>query len=151
MNQLSSRRTFIAKYVAPVLWIGGIGSLAVILLLHPQVATNAPGSRWSLLIAWLGGGVLVVRHAVRLKRVRVDGDFLLISNYFHETRVPINTLVDVQQGGGFDDTVTLEFQDPNPFKGAVAFIPARPRGLMVWRDNRVVSELRQLAHLASED
>jgi hypothetical protein len=104
-------------------------------------------ARWASVVVWLVGSVAIVRHAIRLKRVRLDGDSLQISNYFTEIRVPLEALVDVHQAGWLNPLITLEIADPNPFDGIVQFHSARPNGMLVWRDDAIVAELRRLAHL----
>ena len=156
MRALSSRFTFFAKYVAPVLWIAGVGLLTLRAFLHPPspidsgIAVTALNAiKWLLLIAWSLGSVDVVRHAIPLRRVRVDGDFLLISDYFREVRVPIEELVDIYQDKR-SSTITLGFKGPSPLAGIVKFIPARPRDLLVWRDDHAAEELRRLAHFDAD-
>ena len=92
----------------------------------------------------------MVRWAARLKRVRLDGESLLISNYLREVRVPISALIDMHQGDRPDSPITLGFKDPSPFGGPIVLIPARPTDLLVWRDNHAADELRRLAHFDSD-
>jgi hypothetical protein len=154
MRDLSSGFTPFAKFIVPPLWIAGVGWAALQLLYHPEsvvfrgVQGGAPMiARWASVVVWLVGSVAIVRHAIRLKRVRLDGDSLQISNYFTEIRVPLEALVDVHQAGWLNPLITLEIADPNPFDGIVQFHSARPNGMLVWRDDAIVAELRRLAHL----
>ena len=152
MRQLSSRLTLFYKYIAPVLWIGGLGWLTLRVFLHPTTRAAGFGlAKWVLLFCWLAGTVSFLRRAVRLKRVRLDGDFLLISNYFAETRIPIATLVDVHQDDEGLKTIALGFKDPQPFQGRIEFVPARPRDLLVWSDDWALTELRRLTHIDSDE
>jgi hypothetical protein len=153
VRQLSSGFTWFGKFVAPLLWIAVMGWAAFELFFHPAAVVfkgvpggAPPGAKWVFLIAWLVVGAGVVRQALRLKRVRVDGDYLRISNYFTETCIPLETLVDVQQRGWLNGLITLEFADPNPFHGVVQFYPVRSSRLLVERDEAIVTELRRLAH-----
>ena len=157
MRQLSSRFTFLAKYGAPPLWMVGFGLVTLRAFLHPSLlaAWGAVGAliavKLVVPLAWLVGSVRVVRWATRVKRVRVDGDFLLISNYVREVRVPIEALIDIHPGERADSPITLGFKDPTPFGGPIVLIPARPTDLLVWRDNHVAEQLRRLARFDSDE
>lgn len=151
MRQLSSRFTFFYKYIAPAVWFGGLGWFTLRVFRHPTTSAAAFGlAKWVLLICWLAGTVTLFRGAARLKRVHLDGAFLLISNYFSETRVAISSLVDVHQDERLK-TIALGFKDSQPVLGRVEFVPARPRDLLIWSDDWALTELRRLTHIDSDE
>ena len=91
--------------------------------------------------------IAAIWQAIPMKRVCLEGDVLVISNYSTEYRFPLTTVVDVRQGRWFNRTITIELADPNPFNGAITFIPTGRQRVAPWRDDPLVTELRRLARL----
>ena len=156
MRSLSSGFTFLVKYVVPPLVIGVVGWATLDLFIHPATVVHiglhgvAPAwIKWWFLVAWFVGSAAGVRQALPLKRVCLEGDVLVISNYFTEHRLPLSAIVDVRQGRWFNRTVTIELADPNPFNGTVTFMPVGPHNRDPWHDDPIVTELRRLAGLDS--
>src|SRR5258705_12011772 len=113
MRDLSSPYTLVAKYLGPPIWILGVGLLVLnAFLRHPQVVNGIvfgppATAKWFLLVGWLVGSVAVIRQGRVFKRVRLDGDSLLISDYFSEHRLPLSAVIDVRQEGSLNLTITL--------------------------------------------
>lgn len=157
---LSSRWTPFFKFVFPVVWGGLLGYITSVLFL------NSSSLAWRLLIwrghsdppsvlKWISLGALflgglVCARLVRLKRVVLDEDSVLISNYFRMARVPFQRI----RAGGIDPDaeievsgsagpvavhdrrplVVLEFSGRTPFGRSIEFIP---------RSQEVLAELRK--------
>ena len=152
MRNLSSGVSFAFMYLFPIVWILALGVASFLLFFHPQVFVNGPlgtaphSAKWVFLAMWFFGGIMSIRQGLKLKRVLLDGGTLVVSNYFHEDRIPLSAIIDVRQGR-FDRTVTIELSDPNPFNGTVSFMPAGRSRVAFWKEDAIVPELRVLASL----
>jgi hypothetical protein len=100
-SELSSAWTFPAKFVFPAVWIAGFG-LATILLwfggMHDRNnALPPPQVKFVFLGMWVLGSTFILWVNAGLKRVRIDGRQLLVSNYVREIRIPFSAITDVRQ------------------------------------------------------
>ncbi len=124
---LSSRGTFVVKWLFPLVWSGGWGYGTLDLLLNLDTATwngvpsaAPPGTS---VFMWVVGTVALAAFGWGLKRVRVEGDALLISNYLREIRVPLADVLYVRRSffphaGG----IRIGFRAPTPFGYEIVFI-----------------------------
>ena len=158
MQKLSSDFTFLMKYIFPVAWFVLMGWGTLGLITHPaEVVYNGvrgsapPSAKWSFLVMWLGGTAVSLWFGRRLKRVVLDGDTLIVSNYFSESRIPLSAVFDVKERGWLDRTISIEFIDPSLFGGAVHFMPVGRSRLAFWREDEMVTELRRLVAEHSPD
>jgi hypothetical protein len=150
---LSSAWTFIFKYPFPIVWIGLFGYGTFQLLLHPEeVVFNGvkggatPSDQAILLIVFGVGASLLVWLAIPLKRVRLDGKKLLVSNYLVEREIPINQALEVRQNRWLNlRPVIITFRTATPFGNRIAFIPHGFFQVMFWKEDKIVHELRRLA------
>ena len=147
---VSSPATFVFKFVAPVVW-GGLWSCGTTLLLLAQTKATFSVRVWSFDIvkdhpvSWGGwaslgflflGGVVFRAVAFPLKRVALEGDHLLISNFVREISVPFTAVY----AGGFDggeinhrSLVVLVFRAPTSFGKSIKFVPASKESLSLLR------------------
>jgi len=101
---------------------------------------------------------LVVKDCLtwrRLKKVAVDDHFLYVSDYSDSEQVviPLSDIVRVTQKHGRTlRTVTVYLRSPSKFGERVQFQPMLERGEWgwAWQENKVVHELRRLAHVQTE-
>jgi hypothetical protein len=127
---LSSRWTFIQKWVFPIVWSGGFGFILLQMFLHPEtfVYNGVKGgvTRSSQLLfigAWLIGTAMAVAFGWRLKRVRVDGADLVVSNYLREIRVPLTNVRSVEdQFIRYFPQVYVEFIAPTPMGRRISLL-----------------------------
>jgi len=83
-----------------------------------------PWDRWGITLSWVAGLVLGVWYVLRFKRVRLDGDTLLISNYVREVRVPLRSV----RSTGIDTLgrsrwAVIDFDSETPFGTSISFMP----------------------------
>jgi len=113
------------------------------------VIAVAMGLTWS---------ALVVKDCLtwrRLKKVAADDRFLYVSDYSdaEEIVIPLSDIVRVTQKHGRTlRTVTVYLRSPSKFGERVQFQPMLERGEWgwAWQENKVVHELRRLAHVQTE-
>ena len=145
-RMLSSRQTFFAKVLSPVIWIVGVGFVAVGLFvtsdaLPGQGRPAPPEARWLVLALWLGGCAFTL-SSMRFKRVRMDEQRLQISNYITEIEVPLTDLVAVSENTWLKThPVTIELCRHTAFGNRVVFMP-KVRWRARWRSpHPVVDEI----------
>jgi hypothetical protein len=78
---LCSNLTFFWKVIFPVLWIPGLGLHILLAFTGHHWFLFTPREKWFFLALWpLGCIYYFSLPIIRLKRVRMDGEFLYISN-----------------------------------------------------------------------
>jgi len=148
MRTLSASETFFAKFIFPTIWIVGFG-LGTIAVTRSPVRSPEPtlfGAPigWCFPIFWLAGSIFLTWTCFPLKRVRLDGDALLISNYVQEIRVPLADVTGVTENRFVNPrTISVTFRTPTAFGQRVMFIP-RGSGVRFWKESLVIEELQAL-------
>ena len=147
---LSSAHTFLMKVIFPLVWINGFGAGTLALWLgamHGAASDSAqPEMKWQFLVAWVAGSAFILWGCAGLKRVRVDREFLYVSNYRREIAVPLSSIEAVAENRWINiHPVTLHFRAPTEFGQKITFMPTAR--LFGWRSHPVVEELRCAARL----
>jgi hypothetical protein len=151
-SELSSGWTFFYKFVFPAVWIPGFGLGTVLLWLvgfHDRNnASPPPELKFQSLGMWFVGAAFILWVASGLKRVRIDGQHLFVSNYFREIRLPFSSVIDVRQNRWLTPRqVTIYFRIATELGDRATFIPKARFRIHFWRIDPVVDELRRLAGL----
>lgn len=147
---LSSAQTFLMKVIFPAVWICGFGAGTLGLwfgaMRGPGGTGAPPFMKWQFLAAWVAGSAFILWCCASLKRVRIDREFLYVSNYRREIMVPLSTIEAVTENRWINiHPVTVRFRVPTEFGQQIKFMPtARFWG---WSSHPVVAELRSAAHL----
>jgi hypothetical protein len=105
--------------------------------------------RWQFAAAWAIGTAFLLWTCARLKRVKLDGATLVISNYRQDIAVPVREIADVWQNRFIDARpITITFKKETPFGSEVTFIPRV--SFRLFSEDDIVTRLRSLAGLRSE-
>ena len=130
---ISSAQTFITKFILPVFIVAILLVLAFRIGIWPILLPIGVFPVWSTY--WYYG---------RLKKVAIDADGLVISNYFREVRVPWRDVVQVS-GSRWVSTrqITVEFDHDIGFGTSIIFMP-KVRILWPGQESPVAQELRDL-------
>jgi hypothetical protein len=144
-RDLSSAQTFLVKFVFPSLWLTGF-ILATVLLFRGNIA-DARGYPFPAEVKWLflGGTVLgalfLYWGCMRLKRVQIDDQWLYVSNYVREIRVPLRDIEEVSENRWINiRPVTVRFRRETEMGSAVIFMPKRV-WWGFWRPHPVLQEI----------
>jgi hypothetical protein len=98
---------------------------------------------------WVLGSTFILWANAGLKRVRIDGRQLFVSNFVREIRIPFSAIVDVRQNRWLNSRpITIYFRDVTEFGDRATFMPKWRIRILFWRIDPVVDELKQLAALA---
>ena len=132
---ISSAQTFITKFILPFAAAAALG-------------VGIASARSRFLPIFIPAGVLVFGsiywYYVRLKKVAIDQDGLVISNYVREVRVPWRDVIKVT-GNRWKKThqVTVTFDRDIGFGTSIVFMP-KFRFLWPGREHPIAQELREL-------
>jgi hypothetical protein len=91
---ISSKCTAVFKFVLPAGWITGFG-FATFLLFRSAIVDDVsppPGGKWIFFVIWITGSAFWYRLCVPLKKVTMNRNELIISNYAREIRVPLGRI-----------------------------------------------------------
>jgi hypothetical protein len=142
---ISSRQTPFAKF-AWMLWTAGFGGGTLGLWIG-SVGANPPPApmKWIFLAMWVLGTALFLWLLAPLKKVRIDGTSLYVSNYRREITVPLSEIESVSENWWMNHhPVTIHLRHETPFGRRITFIP-QFRLQLFWRSHPIVAELRALA------
>ena len=135
------------------MWIGGFGfgTLAVWLNVLHEKNGNPPEAwmKWLFLFFCLTGTAFIFWYSRRLKRIQIDDDYLYVSNYFSEIRIPlIEVSHSTYQMWWSPSTVAIHLHNMTVFGQRIVFIPKTR--LAFFYTHPVVSEIQTLSDRAKE-
>lgn len=152
---LSSRWTFLNKYVLPGIWIPCFGTGVLMSFHKPEdaifngVRGALPAFAYVFVTLWLLGSAFILWFGVSLKRVRLADGAILVSNYIKEWRVPFALIESVSQSRWVQQRpITIHLRADVGCGMSVKFIPPNRWLRFFWREDREVVELSELAGLS---
>jgi hypothetical protein len=144
---LSSRLTFITKTVFPACWILGFGAIAALFWTSRSLPAE---TGWLFLAAWTAGALSFWWWCIPLKKVRVNGGDLYVSNFQKEIVVPLNFIESVSENRWVNvHPVTVHFRGDTEFGRKISFMP-KARVMFFWSSHPVVDELRRMVAVAAK-
>lgn len=136
------------KVVFPILWISlfGLATLAFWRARGGNGELPPDSAKYVFLAVWVVGSTVILWLCAGLKRVRVDGNDLVVSNYLREIRIPLSDIAGVGENRWINmHPVTIRLKAKSVFGDAVTFMPKTR--MLTWRPHPIVAELKQLAGL----
>jgi hypothetical protein len=127
MELLSSKITFFAKRIAPVIWFGVI--LAFVGISLVTRAWKQDPMFIALPVAMLPIGILVFKKLVwtLADEVRDGGAFLVVRKGHVEERVPLANIINVDLSQVTNPRrLTLRLRTPGKFGDEIVFLPRQP-------------------------
>jgi hypothetical protein len=138
---LSSPQTFAMKFVFPTIWVGVFAAVTITSFLSSD-SPFAAATKWRLMLTIIISGIFIWWTCMRLKRVRMDSQFLYISNFATELVVPLRDVVEVTENVWTNiHPVTIKFRSETVFGSQVVFMPPQ-RWFAFWSSHPVVAEIR---------
>jgi hypothetical protein len=135
-------QTFLMKIIFPALWIPLFGLGAVTVLFIPS---KGEFPMIIPLIMWVAGSFFIYWTCIRLKAVRVDENFLYVSNYLKEISIPLAQIYDVTENLWINiHPVTIHLKTPSEFGEKIVFMPTL-RYFAWFQSHPIVDELKTLA------
>jgi hypothetical protein len=127
----SSSFTAIFKYVLPPLWLAIAGYWVIEMFAHPeQVAFRGvpggapPAVKWFALAFALGGAVLFISLAWKLRWFRVHGDTLIVSDLFQTDEIPLRAVQKVSPWPLRPLVLRIAYRDASGRPRTAWFMPA---------------------------
>ena len=121
MRELSSPFTFFYKYIFIFIWFFGFG-----FGIGDTLSTLEPlTTKWNQYMAlWLGVTVFIFFTSGNIKKVVIDGDELIITNFLKTDRMPLSRISGVD-GSNFlsPRLVWLTLHEPSLFGTRIVFLP----------------------------
>jgi hypothetical protein len=143
---VSSRLTFFTKAIFPACWIAGFGGGVAFIWASTGLP---PETRWLFLAAWIAGALSFWWWCMPLKRVRVSGGQLYVSNFRKEIVVPLTSIESVTENRWINvHPVTVHFRGDTEFGRKISFMP-KTRVMFFWSSHPVVGELRRMVAAAT--
>jgi hypothetical protein len=149
---LSAPSTPLLKFVLPPVWTAIFGYGTFQLWTNPaEVVYNGvrgaatPATQWLFLGAFVVGVLYLAWWCLPLKQVVLAGNSLRISNFRSEVVVPLEAVERVTQSRLLGRLVTLRLRTDTAFGDRITFLPNTRPGLLFWREDELMGELRELA------
>jgi len=147
MRELSSTWTFFYKFVFPTLWIGMFAMGTLLMFVVPDSfkgGGDVREIRWFFAGATVVGGAFIYWACIRLKKVSLDANTLVVSNYRHQVEVPLRD-VEAISGSLFmsPELIWLRLRNPTILGTKVVFMP-KVRLSFGFSRHPLVAELRAL-------
>lgn len=137
MKRISSRMTFLVKWILPWSWLGTGLSLIVINWIGSGADTDLTHWMFVTGISLAGFAFLVITSRSLMDEVTDHGGHLVIRNGRQEERIPIGTIVNVNIAPLQSySRITLRLDRPCRFGREIGFMPA---GKLAW--NPLVNEV----------
>ncbi len=143
--------TLVMKLIFPFVWIGGF-AIATIAMWTADVQgrpAQDADAKWIFTIALIVGAGFILKLTLPLKRVEVEGNRLLISNYFSNITVSSDQIESVYESSRAVNPrrVVIRFKKETAFGREITFIPKNTLFKIGWTPHPVVAELRALAEI----
>lgn len=126
MKTISSRLTFVMKFIFPSVFLSGsfVGTLSMWLgQMHYENGDQLPlEEKWKFLAAWIFGATYILWSCVGLKKVRMDSTHLYVSNFRKEIAIPFVDVVDITEHHWFNLPCTIHFRAPTEFGQSIKFL-----------------------------
>lgn len=159
-RRLSSAQTFLMKFVFPPFWILLFAQASVLFFTSGAFAGSGesappPEMKWLMLAAIVAGALCIYWFCMRLKQVELDEQYLYVSNFVREIRIPLQDIEEVSENRWVNiRPITLEFRRDTDFGSRIIFMP-KTRWWGFWRSHPAVGEIesaiRRARGLPAED
>jgi len=142
IRTISSAVTFVHKFIGSVFAVG----LAVPLIVATVfVGLNGGGSLTLVLSVFSILATYQAWQCIRLKRIEIDGDYLIISNFVKSDRVHVSDVDRITENSlATLHPVWLHFKRPTVFGTRIVFMPPMRLTRRWFLSHPVVGELRKL-------
>jgi hypothetical protein len=138
---ISSRLTVLYKFIYPAVSIL-VGVFALFQILRMGFLKSSPTLIIFLPFFALLGGVSLW-PMIRLKKVSLDDEFLYVSNYLKEIKIPLDDIYDMTENRWIKfHPVTIYLRRPSEFGTKIVFAPTF-RMFIFFTSHPIVEELRQ--------
>lgn len=144
-RELSSKQTFLLKIILPIFFVAMLMTVFAGIIISSKKVELLP-----LLIIFpligLVGIFAMYLTVMRYKKVAVDDEFLYVSNYRTEIKIPVSNIADVTEIKWVRTRpITIHLKSDSEFGRKIVFT-SKMNGFRVFADNPIVAELKELAN-----
>jgi hypothetical protein len=146
---ISSRTTFVYKFIFPAVWIPLMGAMTFAVARAPNRINGAEKSGVLVMeLLWVVVCALLLRFAIPLKRVQLRDGRIYASNYRREIEIAPSEIERITQNVWINvRPITLHLRHETAFGSRIRFIPPSRLILTFWNEDPLVPQLRRLAGL----
>lgn len=143
-REISSKQTFFLKIILPVIFT------LMISIAFLGVVSSSRGNEillFTILFSLFGfvGVSAMYLTVMRYKKVSVDDEFLYVSNYRTEIKIPVSNIADVTEIKWVRTRpMTIHLKTNSEFGRKIVFTP-KFNGFRVFADNPLIAELKKSA------
>jgi hypothetical protein len=145
---ISSRTTFVYKFIFPAIWIPLFGFVAYIALNAGRSGTGDRTVGIIMATAWLVVSALLLRLVLSLMRVQLRDGRIYASNYRREIEIVPGEIERVTQNIWMNvRPITLHLRHETSFGRRIRFLPPSRVIFTFWKEDPIVDQLRRFAGL----
>ena len=146
-RELSAKLTILTKIILPGFWMLMMGIITLTLFFG--VERSGQPSKFMFVGLWLTGAAFFYFTVMKFQKVSVDADFLYVSNFIKEIKIPLSEIYDVTEIVWLrGHPVTIHLKKPSEFGLKITFMP-KSQGFKFFKPHPVVPELKEMAKAKS--
>ena len=124
-----------------------IGIICILMLVLIAVNFRTSGILPLLIVppVYAAGIYVMYRTTMRYKKVSIDDEFLYVSNYRKEIKIPLSDISDVTEIKWIRTRpITIHLKTDSEFGRKIVFTP-KMNGFRIFADNPIIAELKESA------
>jgi hypothetical protein len=145
---ISSRTTFVYKFIFPAIWIPLFGFVAFLALNGGKSGTADKTVGIVMATTWLVVSAFLLRLVIPLMRVQLRDGRIYASNYRREIEIAPGEIERITQNVWMNvRPITLYLRHETTFGRRIRFLPPSRAIFTFWKEDPLVDQLRRLAGL----
>ncbi|HEV7702694.1 MAG TPA: hypothetical protein VGO46_00320 [Gemmatimonadaceae bacterium] len=146
---ISSRTTFIYKFIFPAIWISLFGFVGFLALKTGSRGTGTDKTTGIIMAAaWFLVSALLLRTVIPLMRVQLREGRIYVSNYRREIEIEPSEIERITQNVWINvRPITLHLRHETSFGTRIRFLPPSRAIIAFWKEDPIVDQLRRFAGL----
>lgn len=146
--EISSRTTFVYKFIFPAIWIPLFGFVAYVALNAGRSGSGEKTVGIVMVSAWLIVSAFLLRLVISLRRVQLRDGRIYASNYRREIEIAPGEIERVTQNVWMNvRPITLHLRHETSFGRRIRFLPPSRVIFTFWKEDPIVDQLRRFAGL----
>ena len=146
-RQISSKTTILLKIILPIIFTFQL--TAMLFLMFFSFGRNEYlALKFFFPVMIVVGLFALFRTTMKYKKVALDDEFLYVSNYLKEIKIPLSHVGDVTEFKWIRNRpITIHLRTESEFGRKITFTP-KSNGFRIFADNPMIAELKAAAQAA---
>jgi len=145
---ISSRTTFVYKFIFPAIWIPLFGFVAYVALSAGKSGAGDKTVGIIMATTWVVVSAFLLRLVLSLMRVQLRDGRIYASNYRREIEIAPGEIESVTQNVWMNvRPITLHLRHESSFGRRIRFLPPSRVIFTFWKEDPIVDQLRRFAGL----